>query len=177
MYSLVNHYLTKGMQIAKQWQWLISFIMILKLNAFVFFLNCSVPVWGIVQVCAMDCNRNFHSFPDTSLVLLSFLKQKGCQSSQLQRELDCLDDQLKLHTNHNYIESDEELQADGHSFSVSYRELLHEFQNQVQPQLPGILFPLIWIKVAPWLMPIIIFTLWLLAEKVLNVSCNLVLYL
>ncbi len=36
MYSLVNHYLTKGMQIAKQWQWLISFIMILKLNAFVF---------------------------------------------------------------------------------------------------------------------------------------------
>lgn len=84
----------------------------------------------------MDCNRNFHSFPDTSLVLLSFLKQKGCQSSQLQRELDCLDDQLKLHTNHNYIESDEELQADGHSFSVSYRELLHEFQNQVQPQLP-----------------------------------------
>ncbi len=156
MYSLVNHYLTKGMQIAKPWQWLISFniIMILKRIAFVFFLNCSVPVWGTVQVCAMDCNRNFDSFPDTSLVLLSFLQQKGCQSSQLQRELDYLGEQLKLPTNHNYIESDEELQADGHSFSVSYRELLHEFQHQVQPQLPGILFPLILIKGAPWLIPI-----------------------
>ncbi|XP_043119946.1 BH3 interacting domain death agonist [Puntigrus tetrazona] len=84
----------------------------------------------------MDYNRNFDSFPDTSLVLLAFLKQKGCQNSQLKRELDYLDEQLKLPTNHNYIESDEELQADGHSFSVSHRELLHEFQNQVQPLLP-----------------------------------------
>uniref|UniRef100_A0A8C1FEN9 BH3-interacting domain death agonist n=1 Tax=Cyprinus carpio carpio TaxID=630221 RepID=A0A8C1FEN9_CYPCA len=83
----------------------------------------------------MDFNRN-DRFPDTSLVLLSFLKQKGCQNSQLQRELVYLDEQLNLPTNHNYIESDEEIQADGHSFSVSYRELLHEFQNQVQPQLP-----------------------------------------
>ncbi|XP_052438160.1 BH3 interacting domain death agonist [Carassius gibelio] len=84
----------------------------------------------------MDFNKNFDSFPDTSLVLLSFLKQKGCQNSQLQRELVYLDEQLNLPTNHNYIESDDEIQADGHSFSVSYRELLHEFQNQVQPQLP-----------------------------------------
>ncbi|XP_059362497.1 BH3 interacting domain death agonist [Carassius carassius] len=84
----------------------------------------------------MDFNRDFDSFPDTSLVLLSFLKQKGCQNSQLQRELVYLDEQLNLPTNHNYIESDDEIQADGHSFSVSYRELLHEFQNQVQPQLP-----------------------------------------
>ncbi|XP_073707034.1 BH3 interacting domain death agonist [Garra rufa] len=84
----------------------------------------------------MDCNRNFDIFPHTSLVLLSFLKQKGCQNSELKRELNDLDEHLNLPTNHNYIESDDELQADGHSFSLSHRELLHEFQHQVQPQLP-----------------------------------------
>ncbi|KAK2894713.1 hypothetical protein QQF64_012371 [Cirrhinus molitorella] len=84
----------------------------------------------------MDCNRNVENCPHTSLVLLSFLKQKGCQNSELKKELDDLDEQLNLPTNHNYFESDEELQADGHSFSLSYRELLQEFQHQVQPQLP-----------------------------------------
>uniref|UniRef100_A0A671NXN5 BH3-interacting domain death agonist n=1 Tax=Sinocyclocheilus anshuiensis TaxID=1608454 RepID=A0A671NXN5_9TELE len=83
----------------------------------------------------MDCNRNFGNIPDTSLVLLSFLKQKGCQNSELKRELDDLDEQLKLPTNHNYIESDGELQTDGH-VSFSYREILHELQHQVQPQVP-----------------------------------------
>lgn len=87
----------------------------------------------------MDCNRNFDSFPDTSLVLLSFLKQKGCQNSVLKRELDDLDEQLKLPTNHNYIESEGELQTDGHNVSFSYREFLLELQHQVQPQVPGIL--------------------------------------
>ncbi|KTG35544.1 hypothetical protein cypCar_00013273 [Cyprinus carpio] len=84
----------------------------------------------------MDCNRNFDSFPDTSLVLLSFLKQKGCQNSVLKRELDDLDEQLKLPTNHNYIESEGELQTDGHNVSFSYREFLLELQHQVQPQVP-----------------------------------------
>uniref|UniRef100_A0A672MM88 BH3-interacting domain death agonist n=1 Tax=Sinocyclocheilus grahami TaxID=75366 RepID=A0A672MM88_SINGR len=84
----------------------------------------------------MDCNRNFGNIPDTSLVLLSFLKQKGCQNSELKRELDDLDEQLKLPTNHNYFESDGELQTDGHNVSFSYREILHELQHQVQPQVP-----------------------------------------
>ncbi|XP_051727059.1 BH3 interacting domain death agonist [Ctenopharyngodon idella] len=77
----------------------------------------------------MDCNRNFNNFQHTSLLLLSFLEQKGCQNSELP-------EQLKLPTNHNYIEIDEELQTDGHSCSVTYREILHDLQNQVQPQLP-----------------------------------------
>ncbi|ROL43262.1 BH3-interacting domain death agonist [Anabarilius grahami] len=77
----------------------------------------------------MDCNRNYNNFQHTSLLLLSFLEQKGCQNSDL-------DEQLKLPTKHNYIESDEELQTDGHSSSVTYRDILYDLQNQVQPQLP-----------------------------------------
>nr|ARQ18607.1 BH3-interacting domain death agonist [Gobiocypris rarus] len=83
----------------------------------------------------MDCNRNVN-VPQCSLLLLSFFEQKGCQNSELKSELDTLDELLKLPTNHTYIESDGDLQTDGHSFSVTYRDLLHELQNQVQPQLP-----------------------------------------
>lgn len=82
----------------------------------------------------MDCNRNYNNFQHTSLLLLSFLEQKGCQNS----ELAALYEQLKLPTNHNYIESDEELQTDGHSPPVTNRDILYDLQNQVQPQLPGI---------------------------------------
>ncbi|XP_051512410.1 BH3 interacting domain death agonist [Myxocyprinus asiaticus] len=84
----------------------------------------------------MDCNENFDRFPQTSLILLSFFKQKGCQNNDLKRELDDLDEKLKLPTNHNYIESDGELQTDGHIFSISYRDLLQDLQHEVQPQLP-----------------------------------------
>ncbi|KAK9958978.1 hypothetical protein ABG768_011071 [Culter alburnus] len=71
---------------------------------------------------AMDCNRNYNHFQHTPLLLLSFLEQKGCQNSEL--------------ANHNYIEIEEELQTDGHSSSVTYRDFLNDLQNQVQPQLP-----------------------------------------
>ncbi|XP_067275896.1 BH3 interacting domain death agonist isoform X2 [Pseudorasbora parva] len=80
----------------------------------------------------MDCNRNFN-VPHCSLLLLSFFEQKGCQNSELKSELD---EQIKLPTNHAYIEGDGDLQTDGHSFSVTYRDLLHELQNHVQPHLP-----------------------------------------
>ncbi|XP_056112551.1 BH3 interacting domain death agonist [Rhinichthys klamathensis goyatoka] len=79
----------------------------------------------------MDRNRKIDNFPHCSLLLLSFFEQKGCQNSELKRELDDLD-----LSDHNYIESDGDLQTDGHSSSVTYRDLLHELQNQVQPQLP-----------------------------------------
>lgn len=88
------------------------------------------------MVCrAMDCNKNFDRFPDTSFVLLAFLQNKSCQND----DLDDLNENLKWTTNHNYIESDEELQTDGHSFPVDYRKLLQDLQQQVQPHLPGII--------------------------------------
>lgn len=88
------------------------------------------------MVCrAMDCNKNFDRVPDTSLVLLAFLQNKSCQND----DLDDLNENLKWTTNHNYIESDEELQTDGHSFPVDYRNLLQDLQQQVQPHLPGII--------------------------------------
>ncbi|XP_077104995.1 BH3 interacting domain death agonist [Siphateles boraxobius] len=80
----------------------------------------------------MDSNRNIDNFPHCSLLLLSFFEQKGCQNSELKRELDDFD----LPSDQNYFESDGDLQTDGHSSSVSYRDLLLELQNQVQPQLP-----------------------------------------
>lgn len=81
----------------------------------------------------MDHNRNIDNFPHCSLLLLSFFEQKGCQNSVLRRELDDFD----FSYDHNYNDSDGDLQTDGHS-SVTYKDLLHELQNQVQPQLPGI---------------------------------------
>ncbi|XP_056622424.1 BH3 interacting domain death agonist [Triplophysa dalaica] len=78
---------------------------------------------------AMDRNKNVDSFPETSLVLLTFLQHKSCQN-----DLDDLNENLRWNTNHNCIESDDELQTDGHSFD--YRDLLQDLQHQVQPRLP-----------------------------------------
>lgn len=94
------------------------------------------------EVCmsclAMDRNKNVDSFPKTSLVLLTFLQHKSCH----------LNENLRWNTNHNCIESDDELQTDGHSFD--YRDLLQDLQHQVQPRLPGIIWINCW---APFLQP------------------------
>lgn len=82
----------------------------------------------------MDCTKNADSFPETPLVFLAFLQHKSCQHN----DLDDLNENLKWTTNHNYIESDEELQTDGHSFTDDYRHLLQDLQQQVRPHLPGI---------------------------------------
>lgn len=76
----------------------------------------------------MDCNKNLDGFPETSLVLLAFLQHKGCQNCELKRE-------PELSNNNNYIDSDEELQTDGHSPPIDFRGVLHDLQQQIQPQL------------------------------------------
>jgi len=84
----------------------------------------------------MDRNTSIDNFPHCSLLLLSFFEQKGCQNSELKREYN----DLGLLSDHIYLESDGDLQTDGHSSLATYKDLLHELQNQVQPHLPGICY-------------------------------------
>nr|XP_055029316.1 BH3 interacting domain death agonist isoform X1 [Misgurnus anguillicaudatus]XP_055029317.1 BH3 interacting domain death agonist isoform X1 [Misgurnus anguillicaudatus]XP_055029318.1 BH3 interacting domain death agonist isoform X1 [Misgurnus anguillicaudatus]XP_055029319.1 BH3 interacting domain death agonist isoform X1 [Misgurnus anguillicaudatus] len=77
----------------------------------------------------MDCNKNVDGFPETSLVLLAFLQHKRCQNGDLKREPEL------SNNNNNYIDSDEELQTDGHSSPIDFRGVLHDLQLQIQPQL------------------------------------------
>ncbi|XP_060779893.1 BH3 interacting domain death agonist [Neoarius graeffei] len=70
-----------------------------------------------------------HSISQTPLLFLTFLQQRPCQNSELQRELDNLRCEVKLsaapsghiaypqdHVFDSDVEHDGELQADGHSF-------------------------------------------------------------
>ncbi|MCI4379227.1 hypothetical protein PGIGA_G00225560 [Pangasianodon gigas] len=89
-----------------------------------------------------------HSFSQTPLLFLTFLQQRPCLNSELQRELENLHCEVKLsaalsglndhiaypqyHGFDSDIECDGELQTDGHSF---HRGLLHDVP-QVDLVLP-----------------------------------------